>query len=502
MRSEKKKEKRKKHILPKNIGHGILLLICMLVCTVFLSMMLLVDSFPGMYVLGMLGAVALIMLLIIILLNSRREKTVKRKIGSVLAVLLILGLGVGSYYMYSTYSLFSTITAASVQTEDFHVVVLNEDKYETVDDIKGRELFVTTSENSRYKEAKGILMSEANVSYKETESYLETGHQLVDEKGATHDNVIFVSNTNYEMMCEEIDTFKQNTKIIHTVSIEMVADDFAKRVNVTKDPFNVYISGIDTSGSIGTVARSDVNMIMTVNPQTKKILLTSIPRDMYLPLHTYGANDKLTHSGIYGIQETTATVEDWLGIDINYYLRVNFTTLTDIVDAIGGIDVESQYPFSSSVSSYSYSAGMNHLDGEAALYFARERKSLPGGDNERIKNQQRVLTAIIDKVTSSTVILTKYTQLLEAVGDKMQTSLSNNDISAIVKMQIKDMGQWDIISNSVKGKGGMMETYSMPGRKLSVAVPVEESVVEAQKEISHIMYPVDESADETADTAE
>lgn len=502
MRSEKKKEKRKKHILPKNIGHGILLLICMLVCTVFLSMMLLVDSFPGMYVLGMLGAVALIMLLIIILLNSRREKTVKRKIGSVLAVLLILGLGVGSYYMYSTYSLFSTITAASVQTEDFHVVVLNEDKYETVDDIKGRELFVTTSENSRYKEAKGILMSEANVSYKETESYLETGHQLVDEKGATHDNVIFVSNTNYEMMCEEIDTFKQNTKIIHTVSIEMVADDFAKRVNVTKDPFNVYISGIDTSGSIGTVARSDVNMIMTVNPQTKKILLTSIPRDMYLPLHTYGANDKLTHSGIYGIQETTATVEDWLGIDINYYLRVNFTTLTDIVDAIGGIDVESQYPFSSSVSSYSYSAGMNHLDGEAALYFARERKSLPGGDNERIKNQQRVLTAIIDKVTSSTVILTKYTQLLEAVGDKMQTSLSNNDISAIVKMQIKDMGQWDIISNSVKGKGGMMETYSMPGRKLSVAVPVEESVVEAQKEISHIMYPVDETADESAVTAE
>jgi len=502
MRSEKKKEKRKKHILPKNIGHGILLLICMLVCTVFLSMMLLVDSFPGMYVLGMLGAVALIMLLIIILLNSRREKTVKRKIGSVLAVLLILGLGVGSYYMYSTYSLFSTITAASVQTEDFHVVVLNEDKYETVDDIKGRELFVTTSENSRYKEAKGILMSEADVSYKETESYLETGHQLVDEKGATHDNVIFVSNTNYEMMCEEIDTFKQNTKIIHTVSIEMVADDFAKRVNVTKDPFNVYISGIDTSGSIGTVARSDVNMIMTVNPQTKKILLTSIPRDMYLPLHTYGANDKLTHSGIYGIQETTATVEDWLGIDINYYLRVNFTTLTDIVDAIGGIDVESQYPFSSSVSSYSYSAGMNHLDGEAALYFARERKSLPGGDNERIKNQQRVLTAIIDKVTSSTVILTKYTQLLEAVGDKMQTSLSNNDISAIVKMQIKDMGQWDIISNSVKGKGGMMETYSMPGRKLSVAVPVEESVVEAQKEISHIMYPVDETADESAVTAE
>ncbi len=492
MRSDKKKEKRKKHILPKNIGHGILLMICMLFCVLFLSMMLLVDSFPGMYVMGILGAIALIMLLIIILLNSRREKTKKRKIGAVLAVLLIITMGVGSYYMYSTYSLFSTITAASKQTEDFHVVVLAEGSYETVEDIKGEELFVIESENSRYKEAKGMLMSEADVTYKELKDYMEAGHQLVDQAGDTRDNVIFVSNTNFEMMCEEIGNFKKSTKIIHTISIEIETGDFAKRVDVTKDPFNVYISGIDTSGTIGTVARSDVNMIMTVNPETKQILLTSIPRDMYLPLHTYGALDKLTHSGIYGIQETTSTVEDWLGIDINYYLRVNFTTLTDVVDAIGGIDVNSEYSFGSSVSDYSYVAGTNHLDGEAALYFARERKQLPGGDNERIKNQQRVLTAIIDKMTSSTVLLTKYTQLLDAVGDKMQTSLSENDISAIVKAQIKDMGAWDISSNSVKGKGAMMETYSMPGRNLSVVVPDEESVTEAQKQISHIMYPVED----------
>ena len=496
MRSENKREKRKKHILPRNIGHGILLMVCMLACTVFLSMMLLMDSFPGMYVLGILGGLALVMLLIIILLNSRREKTKKRKIGAFLAVILIIVLGLGSYYMYSTYNLFSTISAASIQTEDFHVIVLNEERYETVDDIKGKELYTTTSKNSRYKEAKGKLMSEADVSYNEVEDYLAAGHQLVDESGATHDNGIFVSNTNYEMMCEEIGSFKESTKIIHTISIEMETGDFAKRVDVTKDPFNIYISGIDTSGSIGTVARSDVNMIMTVNPETKQILLTSIPRDMYLPLHTYGANDKLTHSGIYGIQETTATVEDWLGIDINYYLRVNFTTLTDVVDAIDGIDVESEYSFSSSVSSYSYIAGTNHLSGEAALYFARERKSLPGGDNERIKNQQRVLTAIIDKLTSSTVILTKYTQLLEAVGDKMQTSLSENDISAIVKAQIKDMGTWEITSNSVKGNGGMMETYSMPGRYLSVQVPEDESVTEAQKQISQVMYPVTETVEE------
>ena len=496
MQNEKKKERRKKYVLPEHLGHGILMLICLLVCAVFLSMMLLVDSFPNMYVLGMLGTIAVIMLLIIILLNSRREDTKKRKIGTVLAVILIAVLGVGSYYMYSTYNLFSTITAKSVQTEDFHVIVLDNGKYETIDNIKGRRVFVTAAENSRYKDAKGELMNEAGVAYKEVDDYLEAGHQLVNENGETSDKVIFVSNTSYEMMCEEIDTLEENTKIIHTISIEMEADDFAKRIDVTKDPFNVYVSGIDTSGSIGAVSRSDVNMIMTVNPETKQILLTSIPRDMYLPLHSYGEDDKLTHSGIYGIQETTATVEDWLSIDINYYLRVNFTTLTDVVNAIGGIDVESAYGFSAG--NYTYMEGTNHLNGDEALSFARERKSLPGGDNERIKNQQRVMTAIIKKITSSPVLLTKYTQLLDAVGDKMQTSLSNNDISAIVKMQIEDMGEWEIISNSIEGTGDMLETYSMPGRKLSVQVPVETSVMEAQKQINRIIYPVEDNA-ETSD---
>ena len=210
MRSEKKKEKRKKHILPKNMGHGILLLICMLVCFVFLTMMLLVDSFPGLYVLGILGAIALAMLLIIILLNSRREKTKKRKIGAFLAVVLILALGVGSYYMYGTYNLFSTISAASKQTEDFHVIVLEEGSYETLEDVRGKELYITASQSDRYKEAKGKLMSEADVTYKETDDYLQAGYKLVDEKGETHDNGIFVSNTNYEMMCEDITDFEKN----------------------------------------------------------------------------------------------------------------------------------------------------------------------------------------------------------------------------------------------------------------------------------------------------
>lgn len=489
MNSEKKREKRKAQIIPKNPGHGLLLIICILVCTVFLFTVLLMDSFPDTYVLGIVVGIALMMIMIIILLNSRKQRTKKRIIGAVLAGVLILILGVGSYYMYSTYTLFNTISETSGQTEEFYVVVLDEGTYKTIDDINNKELFTTASDSSRYKEAKGKLMSTANVTYDELDDYIHAGHKLVNETGRVFNNIIFVSNTDYEMMSEEIADFRKSTKVIYTISVDIETSDFAKRVDVTKEPFNVYISGIDTSGAIGTVARSDVNMIMTVNPNTKQILLTSIPRDMYLPLHTYGEMDKLTHSGIYGIQETTATVEDWLGIDINYYIRVNFTTLTDVVDAIGGVDVEAAYDFSSSV--YNYKTGINHLNGDAALYFARERKSLPGGDSERIMNQQRVLTAIIDKLTSSTVILTKYTQLLDAVDDKMQTSLNESDISAIVKAQLKDMGEWEIINNSVLGIGSMDETYSMPGRKLSVVIPDVESVIGTQKQISQIMYPIE-----------
>lgn len=492
MRSkDNNKGKKKLHLVPRSMGLGILLLFCTLVCMVFLSTLLVVDSFPTKYIIAILILLAVAMLVIYILLNSRKPKTKKRKLGVVLSILLMIVLGLGSYYLFSTYSMFNEISSNNKQTEDFHVVVLADSSYNTAEDIKGQEVIVTEAENATYKEAKGILMSECDITYKTEADYLTVGYQLISKKGKTQDNIIFINNPNYEMLCEDIDGFKDGTKIIHTVSIEKELQDISKRVDITKDPFNIYISGIDTYGSISTTARTDVNMIMTVNPNTKQILLTSIPRDMYLTLHSYGAKDKLTHSGIYGIEETVSTVEDWLSIDLNYYLRVNFTTLVEVVDVIGGVSVESDYSFSSSVSPYSYSAGTNQLSGEAALYFARERKSLSGGDNERVKNQQRVLKAIINKITTSSVILTKYTQLLDAVGGNIQTNLDDEDISAFVKMQLNDLGGWEITTNSVKGKGTSATTYSMGSQKLSVQIPVEESVAEAQQKISKIIYPED-----------
>ena len=166
--------------------------------------------------------------------------------------------------------------------------------------------------------------------------------------------------------------------------------------------------------------------------------------------------------------------------------------MQDIVNVLGGVDVESEYAFSSSVSDYSYVKGVNHLDGEAALFFARERKSFEEGDGERIQNQQRVLKAIIEKITGSSVILTKYTSILNAVDDEIQTNMSQSDISALVKMQLKDLGEWDIQSISIKGKGTMAPTYSMGSRNLYVAIPDDESVKAAQDAIYEVMHAVAE----------
>lgn len=489
----KKKKNKQKNIIPHKPILTAFMFLTLIVSILFMGMLVTVNAFPAKYMAVLLALMVIALVLLIKLLNCRKEKTKQRKVGVVLSVFMIMCLCVGTYYLYSTYSMFNKISEEASLTEDFHVIVLADSNYEAVSDIEGKNVLVTVGESGTYKEAKGKLMSEAGVTYEEAGDYIAAGSKLIDEEGKVHDEIVFVSNTNYEVMCEEIDNFKKQTKIIYTVTVDIEANDIAKRVDVTKEPFNIYISGIDTFGSINKVARSDVNMIMTVNPVTKEILLTSIPRDSYLPLHTYGANDKLTHSGIYGIDETIATVEDWLNIDINYYLRVNFTTLVDIVDVIGGIDVESEYAFSSSVSHYSFIAGTNHLDGEGALYFSRERKSLSGGDNERVKNQQRVLKGIINKITTSPVILTKYTQLLDAVGDKMQTNMDDSDMSALVRMQIDDLGGWTITTNSISGIGSMGPTYSMGSRELYIMIPDAASVEAAQIEINKILYPQEDT---------
>ena len=293
------------------------------------------------------------------------------------------------------------------------------------------------------------------------------------------------------MALEEIEEFtEENTRILDTIDIEAKKEttttkNTKKNVNVTEDAFSVYISGIDTSGSISNVSRSDVNMVMTVNPKTKKILLTSIPRDYHVPLASFGAYDKLTHSGIYGVDETVATVENLLDNDIHYYVKVNFTTVTKLVDALGGITVYSEYDFSAG--GHSFSVGENYLDGAAALAFARERYSFSSGDNQRVRNQQAVISGIIRKVTGSSAILTQYNSLLAALEDNLETNLSAKEITSLVKMQLSDMSSWNIEQQSLTGSGNYTTVYSMPSTTVYVMEPDQSSVESAKARINEVM---------------
>ena len=258
-------------------------------------------------------------------------------------------------------------------------------------------------------------------------------------------------------------------------------------MNVTEEPFNVLVSGLDITGDISNVSRSDVNMVVTVNPKTRKILITSIPRDYYVELPSKDSMDKLTHSGLYGVQETVGAVEELLGIEINYYAKVNYSTITKLVDAIGGIDIDSPYTFTTHGMEeyYTFYEGYNHLDGSMALAYSRERQSWVDGDMRRNENQQLILEAIIDKATGSTTILTDYTSILGAIKGNLETDMSKSDMASLVKMQLKDMSGWTIEKQAIKGEPDSGFCYSL-GDYASIVDKDEAQVAAALDKIMQI----------------
>ena len=478
---------------------GKLLLISKLVLiaieVIFTILVLMVGVLPTKYLAAIIGAFLVIDALIFLL--ERGRTSVRRLSGLAATLVMLCVLVMGCWYMQSTYSAFAKITDIGTQYDEYDVIVLEDSAYQELKDIEGKKVFVAKANLKTYTEAQGKLQTEAGVVFKEKSDVMAVGEKLVEADGTTHDKIAFLSDSNYDLLCEEIEGYDDATRILYTIKIESREDNESGKINVTKDPFNIYISGIDSWGDIDKhKTRSDVNMVVTVNPKTRQVLLTSIPRDAYLTLHSFGQKDKLTHAGIYGngVDETMNTVSDWLGVDMNYYFRVNFNLVPHLVKAIGGIDVYSDYAFHTSIKDYSFKKGWNHLGGYEALYFARERKTFKDMDQQRIKNQQKVVKAIIKKCTSSKVILTGYTDILEAVKDYMETDMSQKEISSIIKMQLNDMEtEWTINSISIKGTMSKEGTYSMGmGRPLDVCIMDEDSAQRAVELINAVMYPVDD----------
>ena len=266
----------------------------------------------------------------------------------------------------------------------------------------------------------------------------------------------------------------------------------AEANKITKEPFVLYLSGVDNRGELTEKARSDVNILAVVNPTTKRVALINTPRDYYVDLAGTDSKDKLTHAGLYGVETSMATLGNLYGIQVDHYIRIDFSGFISIIDAVGGVDVYSDQAFTSVGSPGYYdpttfAEGWNHLDGKSALAFARERHAFASGDIQRGINQMKVIDAMANKLKSPTVLMS-FSKLMDAVSNCFVTSLSQEQISALVRMQLGDLANWDIESCSVTGSSGKSsQCYSAKGQSLYVMKPDESSISKAKELIASVL---------------
>ena len=298
-----------------------------------------------------------------------------------------------------------------------------------------------------------------------------------------------VLSGSYASLLESVDSnYASNLKTIYTYKIKKKNNNSAKQVD--SKVFNIYISGIDTYGSISTVSRSDVNIIMTVNMNTHKILLTTTPRDAYVKIPDGGADqyDKLTHAGIYGVETSEKTLENLYGIKIDYYARINFTSFLKLIDQLGGVTVHNDQAFTSLHGKFDFPVGDIQMNSEQALGFVRERYSLDGGDNDRGKNQEKVISAIVNKLASLNSV-SNFTSIVNNLQDSVQTNMSLDTINALANTQLDSGSKFTVTSQAVTGTGstGQLTSYAMPNSSLYMMKLDDSSVASASQAIKNLM---------------
>ena len=298
-----------------------------------------------------------------------------------------------------------------------------------------------------------------------------------------------VLSGSYASLLESVDSnYASNLKTIYTYKIKKKNSNSAKQVD--SKVFNIYISGIDTYGSISTVSRSDVNIIMTVNMNTHKILLTTTPRDAYVKISGGGADqyDKLTHAGIYGVETSEQTLENLYGIKIDYYARINFTSFLKLIDQLGGVTVHNDQAFTSLHGKFDFPVGDIQMNSEQALGFVRERYSLDGGDNDRGKNQEKVISAIVNKLASLNSV-SNFTSIVNNLQDSVQTNMSLDTINALANTQLDSGSKFTVTSQAVTGTGstGQLTSYAMPNSSLYMMKLDDSSVESASQAIKNLM---------------
>ncbi|WP_334104594.1 LCP family protein [Muricomes intestini] len=469
-RGQKPGKRRASNKVSRQVGI-ILCGIQLAVTLVFIAALFVLNMLPMKY----LGAAAGILLVFwLIPLIGQLVSKKKAIAGKVFSIFMSVVLALGSYYIFKTNGTVEDITGGNTKVDKMVVAVLADDPAETIQDAADYSFGV------QYAMKGDDVKSTVEAINKELGRDISTTEykSLNEQAEALRDGQVqaIVYNDAYTGVLEEAyEGYSDEVKIIYSHEITSTLKNEAADVKVADDSFTVYISGIDVYGAIETNSRSDVNIIATVNPTTHQILLVTTPRDYYveIPGISGGQKDKLTHAGIYGVDASMATLEQLYDTDIDFYARVNFTSLEQMVDALGGVDVISEQAFTTSDDSglvMNVVQGENHFTGKQALAFSRERMNVDGGDFQRGKNQQAVITAMIKKAISP-AILTGANGVLSSVSGNVDTNMSQNQIQELIKSQLSGGGAWNIKSMAAEGTGDNQECYSSPGSILYVTQP-------------------------------
>ncbi len=477
---------------------------------IVLSILLVVASFHLLYQLIKINVLPTKLLFLItivfvlldaifaLLLCYYTRAIVSKIICVVITLVLIFGSCLGGYYISKTGSLLTNITNVTKHAKNtVSVVVKQSSDIKNKSQLNGLSVGTlrtigTQGSSKALKELSkdGIVMNQSE--YDSLSAMLEAFYN-----GEVDSIIINESSRSQILDMESYADFDNNTRVVYQTFYKVENTDKANAVSdITTTPFNVLISGSDTRGGFDENGRSDVIMVATVNPKTGTILLTSIPRDYYVTTACdagdgcqQGALDKITHTGIHGTNTTKRTVEQLLGIEINYTFKVGFDTVTDIVDAVGGIDVNVEPGYECSnflhAPGLSVHAGINHLNGEQALGYARERYAYSEGDRQRTKNQQQVLMGIVNKVTSPAIV-TNYASIMDSMANTFSTTMSNGEITSLIKYQINNNLKWKMEQYMVDGAGDTLMCAEL-GDAASVMVPDQSTVKMAKDKINAVL---------------
>ncbi len=415
-----------------------------------------------------------------------------RTFGKVFMIIMIIVLSIGSIYLWKTNAAMNKVFGKKIQSKvEISIIVKKDSLFESIDDLDGRLIGVQSRMDA---EAMKKTMKELNAKLDPKAEQVEYGSYLESVSALMNDEVdaILLNEAHREMILETYPRLSGETKILYAATVQQeIRTDGEKEqreVDVAKETFTVYISGNDAYGEISYEGgRSDVNILLTINPSTGQILMTSTPRDMYvtLPEDVFGPGqrDKLTHAGIFGVDVSETILSKMYDVDIDYYVRINFGGFEDIVNALGGVTVHSDYAFTSKIGGYSFEKGDNYVDGAAALAFVRERYSFADGDMQRGRNQMAMIQAIIDKITSP-AILGSYAELMDSLANCFITDLPKEKLGDLLDMQLTQGIKWQIVKNDVTGYGDWQRCYTSGySVELSVLWPDEDTVEQAKQRI-------------------